>query len=72
MSGLLFQTAKDEEIKAGQVTDVYFCRTLEILRRRGVVAHAVAEVVLKSFPAGWGWGVLAGIEEVAAPSRPVV
>ena len=69
MSEPLFQTAKDEEIKAGRVTDVYFCRTLEILRQRGVVAHAVAEVVLKSFPEGWGWGVLAGVEEVAALLR---
>jgi nicotinate phosphoribosyltransferase len=69
MNESLFQTAKDHEIKAGQVTDVYFCRTLEILRRRGVTARAVAEVVLKSFPAGWGWGILAGVEEVAALLR---
>ena len=69
MSGSLFQTAEDQEIKAGQITDVYFCRTLEILRRRGVTKHAVAEVILKSFPAGWGWGILAGIEEVAALLR---
>jgi nicotinate phosphoribosyltransferase len=65
MSESLFQTAKDHEIKAGQVTDVYFHRTLEILRKRGITKRAVAEVVLKSFPAGWGWGVLAGMEEVA-------
>jgi nicotinate phosphoribosyltransferase len=69
MSETLFQTAKDHEIKAGQVTDVYFCRTLEILRRRGVTKRAVAEVVLKSFPAGRGWGILAGVEEVAALLR---
>ena len=60
-----FHTAKDEEIKAGQVTDVYFVRTLEILRRRGITKRAVAEVILKSFPPGWTWGVLAGIEEAA-------
>jgi nicotinate phosphoribosyltransferase len=66
MSGSLFHTAKDEEIKAGQVTDVYFIRTLEILKRRGVTKRAVAEVILKSFPSGYPWGVLAGIEEAAA------
>jgi nicotinate phosphoribosyltransferase len=60
-----FHTAKDEEIKAGQVTDVYFVRTLEILRRRGLTQRAAAEVILKSFPPGWSWGVLAGIEEAA-------
>ena len=69
MSEPLFQTATDEAIKAGQVTDVYFARTLEILRRRGVVKRVMAEVVLKSFPSGWGWGVLAGIDEVAALFR---
>jgi nicotinate phosphoribosyltransferase len=66
MAESLFHTAKDEEIKAGQVTDVYFLRTLEILKRRGVTKRAVAEVILKSFPPGWNWGVLAGIEEAAA------
>ena len=65
MGESLFHTAKDEEIKAGQVTDVYFLRTLEILKRRGVNKSAAAEVVLKSFPPGWSWGVLAGIEEAA-------
>jgi nicotinate phosphoribosyltransferase len=66
MSESLFHTAKDEDIKAGRITDVYFQRTLEILRHRGLAQHAVAEVILKSFPAGWHWGVLAGIEEAAA------
>jgi nicotinate phosphoribosyltransferase len=66
MSESLFHTAKDEEIKAGRITDVYFQRTLEILRRREVTQRAVAEIILKSFPAGWHWGVLAGLEEAAA------
>jgi nicotinate phosphoribosyltransferase len=61
-----FHTARDEDIRAGHITDVYFLRTLEILQRRGVTDRAVAEVILKSFPAGWHWGVLAGLEEVAA------
>jgi len=59
-----FQTASDEDIRSGRVTDVYFHRTLEVLRGRGVTVHGVAEVTLKSFPAGWTWGVLAGLEEV--------
>jgi nicotinate phosphoribosyltransferase len=69
MSAPLFHTATDDAIKGGQVTDVYFMRTLEILRHKGITKRALAEVVLKSFPAGWGWGVLAGIEEVAALLR---
>jgi nicotinate phosphoribosyltransferase len=65
MNSPLFHTASDADIKSGQVTDVYFLRTLEILRQKGIAKRAVAEIVLKSFPGGWGWGVLAGIEEVA-------
>ena len=65
MDDLLFHTATDEEIKAGQITDVYFLRTLEILRRREITKRAVVEVVLKSFPSGYPWGILAGIEEAA-------
>ncbi len=60
-----FQVASESEIKSGQIADVYFLRTLEILRRLGMTQRVVAEVVLKSFPVGWGWGVLAGIEEAA-------
>jgi len=69
MSARLFHTVTDDDIRSGQVTDVYFMRTLEILRKKGNTKRVVAEVVLKSFPAGWGWGVLAGIEEVAALLR---
>lgn len=65
MGDALFHVATSEEIRAGQITDVYFLRTLEILRARGINQRVVAEVVLKSFPSGWGWGVLAGVEEVA-------
>jgi nicotinate phosphoribosyltransferase len=65
MGDTLFHTAKDEEIKAGQITDVYFMRTLEILKRRRITKRVVAEVILKSFPSGYPWGILAGIEEAA-------
>ncbi|MBI2544420.1 MAG: nicotinate phosphoribosyltransferase [Candidatus Rokubacteria bacterium] len=62
-----FHLATDAEIKAGEVHDVYFSRTVQILRQRGDQKRAKAEVRLKSFPAGeWRWGILAGIEEAAA------
>ena len=60
-----FHLASDDEIKAGKVSDVYFTRSVEILRKRGISTRAKAEVRTKSLPADWGWGVLAGIEEVA-------
>jgi nicotinate phosphoribosyltransferase len=60
-----FHIATDSEIKGGKVTDVYFTHTVKILENKGVQSRAVAEVVLKDFPADWGWCVLAGIEEIA-------
>ena len=60
-----FHLASESEIKAGQVSDVYFTRTVQILRKRGDKKRAKAEVRLKSLPSDWQWGVLAGIEEAA-------
>ncbi|MBI4610617.1 MAG: nicotinate phosphoribosyltransferase [Candidatus Rokubacteria bacterium] len=61
-----FHLASDAEIKAGEVHDVYFGRTVQILRQRGERKRAKAEVRLKSLPEDWQWGILAGIEEAAA------
>src|SRR5438477_9503779 len=60
-----FHTASDAEIKSGEVSDVYFVRTSEILRHRNDRRRVKAEVYLKSLPDDWQWGILAGIEEVA-------
>jgi len=57
--------ASPEEIRAGRTTDVYFLRTLEILRKVGKDREpVVAEVSTGSLPHGWPWGVLCGVEEV--------
>jgi nicotinate phosphoribosyltransferase len=61
-----FHTASDAEIKRGEVYDVYFERTVEILKARGDRKRVKAEVYLKALPEDWEWGVLAGIEEAAA------
>ncbi len=60
-----FHLASSDEIKSGEVTDVYFNRTVQILRARRVRSRVKAEVYLKSLPADWSWGILAGIEEAA-------
>ena len=62
----LFHTASDAEIKGGEVYDVYFERTVQILRARGDRKRVRAEVYLKALPEDWEWAVLAGIEEAAA------
>jgi nicotinate phosphoribosyltransferase len=61
-----FQTASDAEIKRGEVSDVYFSRTVEVLRHRQDRKRVKAEVYLKSLPDDWQWGVLAGVQEVTA------
>jgi nicotinate phosphoribosyltransferase len=61
-----FHMASEAEIRAGEVSDVYFARTVQILRARGLGQRVKAEVRLKSFPQpDWTFGVLAGIEEAA-------
>jgi nicotinate phosphoribosyltransferase len=61
-----FHTASDAEIKSGEVSDVYFARTVEILNRRRDRKRVMAEIYLKSLPEDWRWGILAGIQEAAA------
>jgi nicotinate phosphoribosyltransferase len=61
----MFHIADPKDIKNGRVTDVYFARTLEILKKKGVDKRVRAEFFAKKFPNDWGWGVFAGVEEVA-------
>ncbi len=62
-----FHVASEPEIKAGEVSDVYFERTVQILKAKGITKRVKAEIRLKSFPQpDWTFGVLAGIEEAAA------
>src|SRR2546428_5044282 len=66
-----FHTASDAEIKGGEVYDVYFERTVQILKARGDRKRVKAEVYLKALPEDWDWAVLAGVEEAAAPLQGV-
>src|SRR3989449_10366835 len=59
-----FYIATSEEIKAGKTTDVYFLRTLDILKKAGKArTWVVAGVTAGNLPSGWPWGVLCGVEE---------
>jgi len=59
----MFYTADLKEIKAGKLTDVYFVRTMEVLKAKKIDKRVKAEFIAKRFPEDYGWGVLAGIEE---------
>ncbi len=60
----MFHMASPDDIKRGRLTDIYFKRTEEILKKSGRNPVVKAEIFLKGFPAGCSWGILAGIEEV--------
>lgn len=56
-----------EEIRRGDTTDVYFRRTMEVLQSVGKDRVPVtAEAFVKRFPAGYEYGILAGIDEMLA------
>lgn len=56
--------ADTEQVRAGDVTDVYFLRTEEVLRAKHASRDVCMEVFLKSWPdARYSWGVFAGLEE---------
>jgi nicotinate phosphoribosyltransferase len=61
----MFYVAKDDEIRQGKTTDVYFVRTMEVLKARGVDKRVRAEVIVKSLPGNVPWAVFTGLGEVA-------
>ncbi|MBI5893077.1 MAG: nicotinate phosphoribosyltransferase [Deltaproteobacteria bacterium] len=61
----MFHISDPKDIKTGRTTDIYFARTVEILKKKGIDKRVRAEFFAKKFPNDWQWAVLAGIEEVA-------
>ncbi len=62
-----FHYATEDEIRRGETTDVYFRRTEQILKAKGLDdIRVVAEVTAGELPENWSWAVLTGIEELAA------
>lgn len=59
-----FHVATEDEIRRGQVTDVYFVRAEEALAARNADRVVVGEVRASGLPDGWPWAVLAGVEEL--------
>jgi nicotinate phosphoribosyltransferase len=60
-----FFVATEEEIKNGETTDIYFERTLQILKEKNISKKVIAEVTCGDIPNQWPWGVLLGTEDVA-------
>jgi len=53
-----------DKIKSGWVTDIYFKRSLKILKEKGLDKTMVRiEAHVYGLPRGWGWAVFAGLED---------
>jgi nicotinate phosphoribosyltransferase len=61
----IFWVAKEEEIKGGAVTDLYFLNTEEALKLRNLNPMVTMEVYTRHVPYEDEWGVVTGIYEVA-------
>lgn len=60
----MFHSADPDDILKGKITDVYFDRSLRILKAKGVNPVVKAEFIAKVFPDNWPWAVFAGLEEL--------
>ncbi len=58
--------AKEDEIKRGEATDIYFIRTVNIVKKSGKDKLVRMEFHAYSLPKGYEWAVFAGLEEVLA------
>jgi nicotinate phosphoribosyltransferase len=59
----VFHIAEPDEIKAGKVTDVYFERTMQVLKAAGIQKRVVMEIRATHLPDRYDWAILAGVEE---------
>src|SRR6266571_4433997 len=67
-SGRDFYIATADEIRAGRTTDIYFVRTLDVLKKAGRDrANVVAEVTTGGLPNGWPWGIFCGLDAITTP-----
>ena len=62
----MIHTASPQQIRDGLMTDVYFERTAQILRAKGIDKEVRAEFIAKNLPSNWPWAVFAGVEECAS------
>ncbi len=60
-----FWIAREDEIKKGETTDIYFIRTVNILKNDNLDRTKVSmEITTGELPYGFSWGVLSGVYEV--------
>src|SRR2546426_8177653 len=59
-----FYVATPEEIRSGQTSDIYFFRTLDVLKKAGKHRTKVLmETTMQALPDAWPWAVFSGVAE---------
>jgi len=67
-----FYIFSEDELKRGNVTDVYFIRSKQILEKYGLCNKLVRfEIHAYSLPKGYKWALFTGLEEVLALLRDI-
>jgi len=59
----MFHIADPKEVIDGKITDVYFERSLQILKAKRINPLVRAEFITKSLPEDWPWAIFAGLDE---------
>lgn len=63
MGESMFLIADPKEILDGKITDVYFDRTLKVLKAKNINPVVKAEFIAKDLPRNWPWALFTGIQE---------
>ena len=59
----MFHISNSDDIKEGRITDVYFERTVRILKKKRLDKRVVVEVRTRTLPSPYQWAILAGLDE---------
>jgi nicotinate phosphoribosyltransferase len=59
----MFHISKSDHIKEGKITDVYFERTVRILKEKRLDKRVVVEIRTRTLPSPYQWAVLGGLDE---------
>ncbi len=60
----MFHLSSNGDIKKGRITDIYFERTLRIIKQKNIDQRVVVEVRTRALPSPYQWAILAGLDEV--------
>ena len=59
----MFHLSNSGDIKKGRITDIYFERTLAIIKEKNIDRRVVVEVRARALPSPCQWATLAGLDE---------